>query len=183
MDRDAFVFTKVFRKRWVLAPLEFERRLAEEWRQLTGDSWIVEVHLIVADNAQEFHSALAECFKYALKMGDMNPADQVAAYLALRTCRMIYSFGCLRSVEVPDESRDESEIDLTDEPWFEEHLNWFNGQYFVHKTLDPENALFPDDPQPSRSRKKAPARKNASGFTVEQLQSWLASQIKSDTPF
>ena len=184
IDRHAVEFVPVLRRgSLVMVPLEFEAALSEEWKSLTGDSWIVDVRLIDTSDPAKFHGAIAECFKYALKMNDLEPDDQVAAYLALRTCRMIYSYGCLRSVEVPeDESRDESEIDLTDEPWYEEHLNWFQGQYRLHKRLSSEEALFPAF-EPAAQKKKAapPKRGNFSAITSEHIKDWLDSM--SNAPF
>jgi hypothetical protein len=185
MRQGFFEFVPVWRNgKFVMAPLEFESRLAEEWHMLTGDSYIVEAHLIEADSPQEFHSAVAECFKYALKMNDLVPADQVEAYLALRTCRMIFSYGCLRNVDVPeDESRDESEIDLTDEPWIEEHLSWFKGQYLLRKTLSSDEALFPGIEPRNAPRPKAPPKRGKfSAVTAEQVKDWLADMLDK-TPF
>lgn len=81
-----------------------QAELAREWRDITGDSWVVEVHEIYGDPVEAF----AEVFKYALKASDLELSDTWHAFGVLRGRRLIGSAGCFRGVEVPEE--------LTDEP-------------------------------------------------------------------
>ena len=82
-----------------------QAELAREWRDITGDSWVVDARPIAQD---DLASGFIEVFKYALKFSDMTPADAFHAYRVLKAKRLIGSAGCFRGVDVPDE--------LTDEP-------------------------------------------------------------------
>jgi Replication protein len=78
--------------------------LADEWRAITGDSFIVDVRPIdQADPASGF----LEVFKYALKFSDMEPADTWAAFLVLGGRRLVGSAGLFRGVEIPESLLDE----------------------------------------------------------------------------
>ena len=80
--------------------------LASEWKNITGDSFIVDVRLISeADPASGF----IEVFKYAVKFSDQPPADTVHAWTTLAGKRLLASAGCFRGVEVPDSLLDDSE--------------------------------------------------------------------------
>jgi hypothetical protein len=80
-------------------------QLAAEWREITGDSFIVDVRPISqADPASGF----LEVFKYALKFSDMSLADTWQAFCVLGGRRLVASAGLFRGVEIP--------ADLADEP-------------------------------------------------------------------
>ena len=84
-------------------------QLAAEWRNITGDSFIVDVRPIdQADPASGF----LEVFKYALKFSDLEPADTYAAHLVLRGRRLIGSAGLFRGIEIPENLLDEPLDDL-----------------------------------------------------------------------
>lgn len=88
-----------------LAEREFSQaELAREWKDITGDSWVVDVHEIYGDEVEAF----CEVFKYAVKASDMEVSDTWEAFQTLRRKRLIASSGCFRGVDVPEE--------LTDEP-------------------------------------------------------------------
>jgi len=74
--------------------------LAVEWKNITGDSHVVDVRPISQEDPA---SGFIEVFKYAVKFSDQEPADTLAAYLALRGKRLIASAGCFRGVVVPDD--------------------------------------------------------------------------------
>lgn len=75
-------------------------QLAEEWRQITGDSYIVDVRLISKEDPA---SGFIEVFKYAVKFSDQPEADTVHAWQTLKGKRMVGSAGVFRGVNVPDE--------------------------------------------------------------------------------
>jgi hypothetical protein len=79
-------------------------RLAREWHEITGDSFIVDVRPISQDDPV---SGFIEVFKYAVKFSDQEPADTVHAWETLRGKRLLASAGCFRGVEVPDELTDD----------------------------------------------------------------------------
>jgi hypothetical protein len=88
----------------VLAELEPDQaRLAAEWHELTGDSYVVDVRPMAEDVASGF----CEVFKYAVKFSDMDPADTVHAWRLLRGVRLMDSCGVFRGVEVPESLLDD----------------------------------------------------------------------------
>lgn len=87
--------------------------LSSEWRDITGDSHVVDVRPIdQADQATGF----LEVFKYAVKFSDQEPADTVHCYEVLGGKRLIGSAGCFRGVVVPDDLTDDAS-DLADLPF------------------------------------------------------------------
>jgi hypothetical protein len=86
------------------APDAFE--LAKEWKNITGDSFIVHVTPI---DQEDPISGFMEVFKYAVKFSDQPPADTVHAWLTLATKRLLGSSGCFRGVVVPESLLDDPE--------------------------------------------------------------------------
>jgi len=86
------------------APDAFE--LAKEWKNITGDSFIVHVTPI---DQEDVISGFMEVFKYAVKFSDQPPADTVHAWLTLATKRLLGSSGCFRGVVVPESLLDDPE--------------------------------------------------------------------------
>lgn len=84
------------------APSAFD--LAQEWKEITGDSHVVDVRPIEqADPVSGF----LEVFKYAVKFSDQTPADTVHCFRTLSRKRLIGSAGCFRGVAVPEELLDD----------------------------------------------------------------------------
>jgi hypothetical protein len=118
--------------RTIHVPLEFQSRLAQEYWMISGDSFIVDVRRIdladvstldereLSDFTKEDKSpdqlklvkALCEVFKYALKYNELSVEDQVHAYRVLKGRRLIFSYGCLRGVKVPDNLVDSAVSEL-----------------------------------------------------------------------
>ncbi len=96
------------------ASLPDQAALSSEWREITGDSFIVDVRPL--HDQAEPDSDLCEVFKYALKFAELDLADNLAAADQLRSRRLVRSFGTLRGVVVPDTLTDEA---LTDPAWVE----------------------------------------------------------------
>jgi Replication protein len=80
--------------------------LAKEWKNITGDSFIVHVTPI---DQEDVISGFMEVFKYAVKFSDQPPADTVHAWLTLATKRLLGSSGCFRGVVVPESLLDDPE--------------------------------------------------------------------------
>lgn len=80
-------------------------KLASEWHDITGDSFIVDVRSISQDDPA---SGFVEVFKYAVKFSDQEPSDTVHAWETLAGKRLLGSAGCFRGVDIPE--------DLTDDP-------------------------------------------------------------------
>lgn len=83
-------------------------RLSTEWKDITGDSFIVDVRPI--DQADP-SSGFIEVFKYAVKFSDQAESDTVHAWKLLRGKRLLASSGVFRGVKVPEELIDD-ELDL-----------------------------------------------------------------------
>ena len=83
-----------------------ELALSAEWKNITGDSHIVDVRSISQEDPV---SGFIEVFKYAVKFSDQPPEDTVHAWLTLAGKRLLGSAGCFRGVEVPEDLLDDSE--------------------------------------------------------------------------
>jgi len=81
--------------------------LADEWHNITGDSYIVDVRPITHDGDDGHIDGFLEVFKYAVKFSDQDPADTVHAWLTLKGRNLIGSAGCFRGVDVPESLLDE----------------------------------------------------------------------------
>jgi hypothetical protein len=82
-----------------------QRALVEEWRAITGDSFILDVRPF--SRFQEPAVAFLEVCKYAVKFSEMEPERTLEAFEVLRGRRLIFSLGAFRGVEVPTELLDE----------------------------------------------------------------------------
>ena len=93
-------------------------KLSEEWRQLTGDSYIVDVRPV---DMSDPIGGFCEVFKYALKFSDLPNPERLTAYRTLKGKRLQDSFGDLRGLEVEPSDQDE----LLDELPYIERLFYF----------------------------------------------------------
>lgn len=100
--------------------------LAEEWHNITGDSYILDVRPITTGDADEHINGFLEVFKYAVKFSEQDPADTVHCWLTLKGRRLIGSSGLFRGVDVPESLLDEP---LDDLPFVEYFLRFIKGQY------------------------------------------------------
>lgn len=101
-----------------------QEKLSEEWRELTGDSFIVDARPFRED--QEPAEAFLEVFKYALKFSDLPTDLNVEAYEILKGRRLVASFGVFRGVEVPEELTDEG-LDDDELPYYEMFYRFVRG--------------------------------------------------------
>lgn len=83
-----------------------QEQLAQEWKNITGDSHVVDVRPISQEDPV---SGFIEVFKYAVKFSDQAPEDTVHAWETLAGKRLLGSAGCFRGVEVSADLLDESE--------------------------------------------------------------------------
>lgn len=81
-------------------------KLSAEWKNITGDSHVIDVHPMYGEPIDAF----CEVFKYAVKFADLPLADNWAAAQTLREKRLIHSTGVLYGVEVPDELTDDETL-------------------------------------------------------------------------
>jgi hypothetical protein len=132
---------------WLCEEMPNMEFLTEEWRNLTGDSFIVDVRPIDTDTASGF----CEVFKYAMKFGDLTLADNWEAAQVLKGERLIASFGLFRGVEIPETLLDD-EICLEDLPYIELLYRYGNGMagYLLEKTSAPSVPLRVGEVFPAR---------------------------------
>lgn len=92
-------------------------KLAEEWREVTGDSFIVDVRKIHAkegdETADPVGSALAEVLKYPLKFAGLSAADAWHAHEVLSGSRMTDCLGLFRGIQTGALETDEPLEDET----------------------------------------------------------------------
>jgi len=113
----------------ILAPAGLPRsdnrwpQLSEEWHDLTGDSFILDLRPIrsVPSDIEggltnEYASDLCEVFKYALKFSELSLADNWHAYQILRGQRLVRAFGDLFGVPDPVDLCDD--LLPADEPYW-----------------------------------------------------------------
>jgi len=79
--------------------------LKEEWQEVTGDSFIVDIRPF--HDQENVATGFLEVFKYAVKFSDMLPADTWHAFETLKGHRLVASFGLFRGVKVPDTMTDD----------------------------------------------------------------------------
>ena len=102
--------------------------LVEEWRDITGDSYIVDTRPFTTPD--EPLRAFQEVFKYALKFSSMPiPVNYQAAEI-LKNKRMLFSLGDFYGLKVPDK--------LTDDPLEQNYVEylyeWIGNQYLLEST-------------------------------------------------
>lgn len=100
-------------------------KLSEEWRQLTGDSYIVDVRPI---DMSDPIGGFCEVFKYALKFSDLPDQDRLTAYRTLKGKRLQDSFGDLRGLDVEPSDHDEL---LEELPYIERFFYYQRGVGYV----------------------------------------------------
>jgi plasmid rolling circle replication initiator protein Rep len=92
--------------------------LSDEWHNITGDSFMVNVKPINCQTDDDTAKGFMEVFKYAVKFSDQSVEDTVHAWATLAGKRLMGSAGCFRGVEVPEDLMDDSGS-LQDLPYFE----------------------------------------------------------------
>jgi hypothetical protein len=89
-------------------------QLALDWLSVTGDSYIVHTNRIKGEDS-DLAAGLCEVLKYSLKFSDLDLADNLAAYYALKGKRLIQASGCFYGLELPED--DDLLDDALDEPY------------------------------------------------------------------
>ena len=122
--------------------LEFEWNISEEWRKLTKDSFNVDVTPIDMSSEESRFKAICEVFRYALKFGEMEIADQVHAYKILKGRRLVRAFGSLRGVIVPEDLNESIEDELKLKPYMDLVYEYSKGKgYFLKEVTDTGDQL------------------------------------------
>jgi len=127
---------------WICEAEPDQYGLRDEWERLTGDSWVVDVRKFHSFESEDgVHVAdregigkdLCEVVKYSLKFADLSFEDQYHASCvlrkALRSMRLIGSFGCLWGLKEENIEVDTLISDLDDDMAFVDLLfGWHAGQ-------------------------------------------------------
>jgi len=91
---------------WLCKERPWETRLSDDWHEITGDSFVVDVRPV--DDEKGF----IEVLSYAVKFSTMSIEENFEAYKFLREKRLINSFGIFRGIEIPEDLCDEPLEDL-----------------------------------------------------------------------
>lgn len=182
---------------WALVPADtdlsqFWRELSEEWKKLTGDSYIVDVRPIDASNEESFFGSICEVLRYALKFGEMKIPDRVSAYRVLHGRRLVRDFGLLHGVTISEELTDPIEEALELEPYLDLIYRYIGkGLYSLDRVGDTGDSLTGrGNRKRQRSRKRSvdsqlPVAYNAeTGEAIDQgyVNRWLEEKI-AEVPF
>ena len=107
---------------WLCSSPPDQEKLREEWKAITGDSFMVDVRPFSNDPVRAF----CEVFKYAVKFSDLPESLTFEAYEALKGSRLVASFGDFRGIEIPEEFEDETFTD--DLPFIDMLYRFVRGQ-------------------------------------------------------
>ncbi len=123
-----------FHDAWMCDTKPDQAALSDEWRELTGDSHVVNVtpfHYVLAGapaTADTVARDFSEVFKYALKLSELSLADNWQANQQLHGARLIRSFGALFGVKIPEDLLDDP-IETEDLPYVELFYRFIGGAY------------------------------------------------------
>ena len=95
---------------WLCSEKPDQKALSEQWKRITGDSYIVDVRPF--HDEEDTIGGFLEVFKYAVKFSDLPLADNWEGFEKLQGKRLIASFGSFRGIDVPDDLTDEKLDDL-----------------------------------------------------------------------
>jgi Replication protein len=125
-----------------------QQQLAAEWKNITGDSFIVDVRPISQEDPV---SGFIEVFKYAVKFSDQEPEDTIHAWEILAGRRLLGSAGCFRGVEVSSELLDDAE-GFQGLPFWSMFYKFLPAGYSItgrhHGVEDRKKPLFVGPPKP-----------------------------------
>jgi hypothetical protein len=108
---------------WLCETKPNQAMLSADWKRITGDSFIVEVHALYGEPI----AAFCEVFKYAVKFGGLPLSDNWEAFATLRRHQLVGSVGNLRGVEVPEDLTDEV---LDEEEYIDKFYRYIDGRTF-----------------------------------------------------
>lgn len=155
--------------------------LSREWHEITGDSFIVDVRPI---NAEDPASGFIEVFKYAVKFAEQVPADTVQAWATLAGKRLLASAGRFRGVVVPESLLDDPE-GLDGLPFVELFYQYLKGGYSLfrrrsgfHEGKRPVKKV-PRDPEPLSEKLQGLSEK-IKRLTAERIVARAGERTRAD---
>ncbi len=206
LDAREYIFTEELvpfgnRVERIFVPQEFKAALRAEWKSLTGDSDQVDVRglyprdsyarVVTLQDAQNdavfekddpVFSGVCEAFKYALVPGEMSHEEQYHAAKTLDGCRLLFTYGLLRGVQLPDEAFDDIEQEIAGLPYFQRVYQYFQyGAHFRYTLLHEGDELLPHPParKSQRGRKKVVVADRKVSASVSEFVSHLLGQSKA----
>jgi hypothetical protein len=209
LDSREYVFTEELlpfdnRFQRVFVPQVFKAALRAEWKSLTGDSDQVDVRglypresytrlitLQDSEDASVFYkddsisSGIFEAFKYALVPEQMTHEEQYHAAKTLEGCRLLFTYGLFRGVQLPDESFDDIDQFLADLPYYQKFYQYFqHGAQFSYMFVQESGDFSPNSFLNSRKTKTARKKVYSDEINPKSVQDFMAKiQSLSKTPF
>jgi len=119
---------------WLVEQLPDVERIREEWQEITGDSFQVDVRPLhslgagTAISAESIAGDLVEVLKYAVKLSDTSVGDAYHIHATTKGKKLIRPFGILHGVKLPDGCLDDPLTD-TDLPYIELFFRLVAGRY------------------------------------------------------
>lgn len=127
-------------------PVEFEKALQEEWLFITEDSFMIDVrkikHVPGQTGETSLVKAICEASKYALKLNDIEHADQIHAYRVLSGRRLTFTYGSLWGIKIPDDMNDTIEDELKLLPYIDLCYSFYSGSYNLTEVTDTKDQFF-----------------------------------------
>lgn len=117
---------------WLCKERPYQTKIQEEWRGITGDSFIVDARPM--DENKRLVEGFMEVFRYALKASTLDLPDNYQAYETLRGKRLINSTGLFRGVKIPEALEDEP---IGDTPFIEILFQFIKGSGYNYTKTDP----------------------------------------------
>lgn len=174
-------FQKVIKKgKEVECPIEFEQALQQEWLNITGDSWSVDVRKVSTieslDKPNSLLKAICEASKYALKLNDIEHEDQVHAYKVLRGRRLTFTYGSLWGIKIPDDLNDTIEDELKLLPYVDLVYSFYSGNYNLSDVTDTGDTLFGPRGKKEKSKESNHGRLAVAGRFAGAVKEWVQNQ-------
>jgi hypothetical protein len=101
-------------------------QLAEDWRSITGDSFIVHAERIKSDNLV---ASFLEVLKYSLKFSELELVDNLSAYRTLKGKRLLSSCGIWYGLDLPEDAQ--LTDDPLDGPYIDLVFRWFGSRGYL----------------------------------------------------
>jgi hypothetical protein len=124
----------------VKTPMTLWADLVENWKEITGDSHIIDIRLV--ESQEDQLSALVETFKYALKVSEMEVAIQVQCYQFLKGRRLLGCMGSLFGIKLPENLNDEL---LPEEEKYVDIVYQYSGATFGYQEVSRGGKNLPEN--------------------------------------
>ena len=175
LKKGQFAFTRLQKKKkMVWVPIEFENALRDEWKAITGGSFMIDVRRIELENDNDRFGAICESFKYAFKSNEISAADQIKAAEILQGRRLQRAFGNLYGVEINENLLDSIEKEMALQPYVDLVYNFQKTGYVLIEKTD--YGKLEKKQKTKCHYKKQIKEQRTSGFTQEMVDDWIDSK-------